>query len=234
MDELKFRRQAYEDPHNQDPEFVAQMQESAENQAFVAELKRLDTKLINALKVDVPEDLADKLILRQQLQLHHKQRRQTGFLVAMAASIAFIVGISFSLLRLGPVDLAEHALAHVYHEGVALQVDQNVDFTQVNAQLASMNNLGNAKFTEQPGKVYYTSYCDFQGVKSLHLVLQAEKGKVTLFIVPIEKRMVLDNTFADGKYQGMGFEAGDAYILLVGEDKTDLSFVKDEIKNTFI
>ncbi|QDZ90473.1 DUF3379 domain-containing protein [Shewanella decolorationis] len=234
MDELKFRRQAYEDPHNQDPEFVVQMQESAENQAFVAELKRLDTKLINALKVDVPEDLADKLILRQQLQQHHKQRRQTGFLVAMAASIAFIVGISFSLLRLGPVDLAEHALAHVYHEGVALQVDQNVDFTQVNAQLASMNNLGNAKFTEQPGKVYYTSYCDFQGVKSLHLVLQAEKGKVTLFIVPIEKRMVLDNTFADGKYQGMGFEAGDAYILLVGEDKTDLSFVKDEIKNTFI
>lgn len=234
MDELKFRRQAYEDPHNQDPEFVAQMQESAENQAFVAELKRLDTKLINALKVDVPEDLADKLILRQQLQQHHKQRRQTGFLVAMAASIAFIVGISFSLLRLGPVDLAEHALAHVYHEGVALQVDQNVNFTQVNAQLASMNNLGNAKFTEQPGKVYYTSYCDFQGVKSLHLVLQAEKGKVTLFIVPIEKRMVLDNTFADGKYQGMGFEAGDAYILLVGEDKTDLSFVKDEIKNTFI
>ncbi|MDH0448087.1 DUF3379 domain-containing protein [Shewanella bicestrii] len=234
MDELKFRRQAYEDPHNQDPEFVAQMQENAEYQAFVAELKGLDAKITHALKVDVPEDLADKLILRQQLQQHHKQRRQTGFLVAMAASIAFIVGISFSLLRLGPVDLAEHALAHVYHEGVALQVDQNVNFSQVNAQLASMNNLGNAKFTEQPGKVYYTSYCDFQGVKSLHLVLQAEKGKVTLFIVPIEKRMVLDNTFADGKYQGMGFEAGDAYILLVGEDQTDLSFVKDEIKNTFI
>jgi len=234
MDELKFRRQAYEDPHNQDPEFVAQMQENAEYLAFVAELKGLDAKITHELKVDVPEDLADKLILRQQLQQHHKQRRQTGFLVAMAASIAFIVGISFSLLRLGPVDLAEHALAHVYHEGVALQVDQNVNFSQVNAQLASMNNLGNAKFTEQPGKVYYTSYCDFQGVKSLHLVLQAEKGKVTLFIVPIEKRMVLDNTFADGKYQGMGFEAGDAYILLVGEDQTDLSFVKDEIKNTFI
>ncbi|MEJ6522304.1 DUF3379 domain-containing protein [Shewanella mangrovisoli] len=234
MDELKFRRQAYEDPHNQDPEFVAQMQENAEYQAFVAELKGLDAKITHALKVDVPEDLADKLILRQQLQQHHKQRRQTGFLVAMAASIAFIVGISFSLLRLGPVDLAEHALAHVYHEGVALQVDQNVNFSQVNAQLASLKHLEHAKFTGQPGKVYYTSYCDFQGVKSLHLVLQAEKGKVTLFIVPIEKRMVLDNTFADGKYQGMGFEAGDAYILLVGEDHTDLSFVKDEIKNTFI
>lgn len=234
MDELKFRRQAYEDPHNQDPEFLEQMRAKPEHQALVSELKRFDAKLNQALKVEVPEDLADKLILRQQLQQHHKQRRQTGFLVAMAASIAFIVGISFSLLRLGPVDLAEHALAHVYHEGVALQVDQNVNFSQVNVQLASMKNLQNAKFIEQPGKVYYTSYCDFQGVKSLHLVLQAEKGKVTLFIVPIEKRMVLDNTFADGKYKGMGFETRDAYILLIGEDQADLSFVKDEIKNTFI
>jgi hypothetical protein len=28
--------------------------------------------------------------------------------------------------------------------------------------------------------------------------------------------------------------AADAFILLIGEDKADLSYVKDEIKNTFI
>ncbi|MGI2094902.1 DUF3379 domain-containing protein [Shewanella oncorhynchi] len=234
MDELKFRRQAYEDPHNQDLEFHQQMQEKGEYQALVNELKNLDAKLTSALKVDVPEDLADKLILRQQLQQHHKQRRQTGFLVAMAASIAFVIGVSFSLLRLGPVDLAEHALAHVYHEDMALHLDQNVSFSQVNAQLTSLKNLGHAKFIEQPGKVYFTSYCDFQGVKSLHLVLQGEQGKVTLFIVPLEKRMVLNQTFADTKYQGMGFETADAFILLVAEDQADLRFVKEEIQNTFI
>lgn len=234
MDELKFRRQAYEDPHNQDLEFLQQMQEKGEYQALVNELKNLDAKLTSALKVDVPEDLADKLILRQQLQQHHKQRRQTGFLVAMAASIAFVIGVSFSLLRLGPVDLAEHALAHVYHEDMALHLDQNVSFSQVNAQLTSLKNLGHAKFIEQPGKVYFTSYCDFQGVKSLHLVLQGEQGKVTLFIVPLEKRMVLNQTFADTKYQGMGFETADAFILLVAEDQADLRFVKEEIQNTFI
>lgn len=234
MDELKFRRQAYEDPHNQDLEFLQQMQEKTEYQALVSELKNLDAKLTSALKVDVPEDLADKLILRQQLQQHHKQRRQTGFLVAMAASIAFVIGVSFSLLRLGPVDLAEHALAHVYHEDIALHLDQNVSFSQVNAQLTSLKNLGHAKFIEQPGKVYFTSYCDFQGVKSLHLVLQGEQGKVTLFIVPLEKRMVLNQTFADTKYQGMGFETADAFILLVAEDQADLRFVKEEIQNTFI
>lgn len=79
MDELKFRRQAYEDPHNQDADFLAQINAKSENQALINELKNLDAKLSNALKVDVAEDLADKLILRQQLQQHHKQRRQTFF-----------------------------------------------------------------------------------------------------------------------------------------------------------
>lgn len=234
MDELKFRRQAYEDPHNQDPEFLQQINAKPENQALVNELKSLDAKLSNALKIDVADDLADKLMLRQQLQHYHKQRRQTGFLIAMAASVAFVVGVSFSLLRLGPVDLAEHALAHVYHEEMALQVDQNVNVSQVNTQLTSLKNIGNAQFTQQLGKVYFTAYCDFQGVKSLHLVMQGEREKVTLFIVPLEKRMVLERTFADNKYQGMGFETARAFILLVGENQADLRFVKDEIKNTFI
>ena len=34
MDELKFRRQAYEDPHNQDPEFLEQMRAKPEHQAL--------------------------------------------------------------------------------------------------------------------------------------------------------------------------------------------------------
>ncbi len=39
MDELKFRRQAFEDPHNQDPEFLAQMRQKSEHLALVNELK---------------------------------------------------------------------------------------------------------------------------------------------------------------------------------------------------
>ncbi|MCH1930767.1 DUF3379 domain-containing protein [Shewanella sp. A25] len=234
MDELNFRRQAFENPHNQEPDFLIQAQGKAENQQLISDLKRLDAKLNSALKVEVPEDLADKLILRQQLHQHHKLRRQSIFLMAMAASIAFVFGVSFSLWRMGPVDLAEHALAHVYHESAALQLDQNVSFNQVNAELASMKMLKTSHFIEQPGKVFYTSFCDFQGVRSLHLVLEGQKGKVTVFIVPVEKRMVLEQSFADGKYHGLGFEIDQAFMLLVAEDQTDLMTVKDEINNTFI
>lgn len=45
MDELKFRREAYENPNRQDDEFLASMHESSERTAFVNDLKLLDKKL---------------------------------------------------------------------------------------------------------------------------------------------------------------------------------------------
>ncbi|GIU44384.1 hypothetical protein TUM4438_15450 [Shewanella sairae] len=234
MDELKFRRQAYSEPNNQDPDFLAAAKESAEHEAFLTVLKKLDSKIEGALKVDVPDDLAAKLLLRQQLQQHHSQRRKTGFAFALVASVAFLAGMTFTLLRMAPVDLSQHALAHVYHEDRALRIDQDVQYQDVNFQLASLTGGQNMKFTQQPGKVFYSKYCDFQGVQSLHLVMQGEHSKVTLFIVPLEDRLVLEEAFADNKYKGMGFETDNAYMLLIGEQSQDLNFVKNEIKQTFI
>ncbi|NRD74384.1 DUF3379 domain-containing protein [Shewanella sp. VB17] len=234
MDELTFRRQAYEDPNCQDADFLAEMNDSPEQAAFVKDLKKLDNKLARALTISVPEDLAAKLLLNQQLHQHQSQRKRSGFTLALVASVAFIAGISFTLLRMAPVDLGQHALAHVYHETQALKADNHVDFSDVNVQLASLGTLGDAQFTQQPGKVYYSTLCDFQGVQSLHLVMQGEHSKVTLFIVPIEHRMVLEAAFADNQYKGSGFVTDNAYMLLVGETSEDINFAKKEIGQTFI
>ncbi|MCL1068655.1 DUF3379 domain-containing protein [Shewanella olleyana] len=234
MDDLKFRRHAYGDPNSQDEEFLEQIAASESDAKLVNDLKSLDSKLTSALNIDVPDDLADKLILRQQLTQHQQQKKHTRYLMAMAASVALVIGLSFSMLRFTPVDLTEHALAHVYHEPKAMNVDQNVGFEDVNFKLAGIGGLEKAKFIQQPGKVYYTSYCDFQGVKSLHLVMAGEHGKVTLFIIPAENRMVTEESFADQNYQGLGFQTAETFMLLVGEQNADLQFVKNEIEQTFI
>ncbi|MDP5145953.1 DUF3379 domain-containing protein [Shewanella sp. ULN5] len=235
MDDLQFRRQAYGDPNNQSDDFLQHMASHPDEAKLVKELKALDTQLTQALNIAVPDDLAEKLLLRQQLNQHHQTQKRTRYLMAMAASIAFIVGVSFSMLRFTPIDLSEHALAHVYHETKALQIEQDIGFNDVNFKLASMSGLQQSKFIQQPGRVFYTAYCDFQGVKSLHLVMQDENGqKVTLFIVPAEERLKLDTAFADAKYKGQGFQSADAYMLLVGEQKADLNYVKREIEQTFI
>ncbi|MDO6617712.1 MULTISPECIES: DUF3379 domain-containing protein [unclassified Shewanella] len=234
MDDLQFRRHAYDDPNSQDEDFLAQIAASESDAKLVSELKTLDSKLTHALNIDVPNDLADKLLLRQQLNKHQEQKKHTRYLMAMAASVALVIGLSFSMLKFAPVDLAEHALAHVYHEPKSMLVDQNVGFEDVNFKLAGIGGLENAKFIQQPGKVFYTSYCDFQGVKSLHLVMEGKDGKVTLFIVPAENRMVTEEAFADQHYQGLGFQTAGAFMMLVAEQDTDLQFVKSEIEQTFI
>ncbi|MGX9462618.1 DUF3379 domain-containing protein [Shewanella sp. A14] len=235
MDDLQFRRHAYGDPNNQSDEFLAHLAENEDDAHFVKDLKAFDHKLTQALKINVPDDLADKLILRQQLNQHQKSKKNTRYLMAMAASIAFVVGISFSLLRFTPINLGENSLAHVRHETKALIIEQDIGFNDVNFKLASLEGLRDSKFIQQPGRVFYTSYCDFQGVKSLHLVMADENGnKVTLFIVPIESRMVLEEAFADNQYKGQSFQTADAYMVLVGEPTSDLDFVKKEVENTFI
>ncbi|WP_345855476.1 DUF3379 domain-containing protein [Shewanella algae] len=234
MDELKFRRQAYGDPNNQNPEFLEALSQSEDNQAFVAELKALDGKISQALRIPVAEDLSEKLLLKQQLAVHHAQRRRTGWMLAMAASVAFVAGVSFSLWRQGPVDLGQHALAHVRHETIAMTSDADISYQAVNAKLASLKGLGSARFNSQPGRVFYSTFCDFQGIESIHLVLAGEQGKVTVFIVPPEHRVMLAEAFADSEYRGEAIKTDSAYLVLVAEYPQDLDAVKEEIKQSFI
>ena len=234
MDDLEFRRKVFSDPNSQDPDFLNAVNEDQGRQNTLNDLKAFDDKIFNALNVDVPDRLAENLILRQELKQHHADKRKTGFMIAMAASVAFVAGIAFTLLRNAPVDLAEHAIAHVYHEDQAMFADQSIGFDQVNKQLVSLVNMKGAHFTQQPGEVYYSTYCDFQGVRSLHMVMQGKGGKVTLFIVPEEKRMQVEKSFADKNYKGMTFKKDGAYMVLVGEDKADLNYVKKELEGTFI
>ncbi|WP_372870700.1 DUF3379 domain-containing protein [Shewanella sp.] len=234
MDELEFRRRAYGEPQSQDPDFLKAIGEAEGRDTFVNELKSLDRRLEKVMKVDVPEELADKLLLRQQLVQHHQSRRRTTFLIALAASIAFAFGLSFSFLRLGPVDLGEHALAHVYHEAKALKSEANVALGDLNASLVSIRGLEQAHFNSTPGRVVYKAYCDFQGVPSLHLVLEGAEGKVTLFIVPLEQRMQLDEQFADNHYHGLGFKTEEAFMLLVGEQASAVQAAEKAIRQSFI
>lgn len=234
MDDLTFRRHAYGEPNSQDEDFLRHIIDHPNDGLLVSELKSLDKELVKALSIEVPDDLAAKILLRQQLNSHQERRKNTGYLMAMAASIAFVVGVSFSLLTLTPVNLSANALAHVYHEPKALAMDQNLGFEDVNFKLAGLTGMKQAKFVQQPGKIYFTTYCDFQGVQGLHLVMQGEHGKVTVFIIPVEKRMVLEEAFADNKYQGLGFQTAGSYMLLVGEQAQDLNLLKAEIEHTFI
>ncbi len=65
MDDLEFRRRILADPNDNSAEMIEAKNSSLVNRKLSDELQQLDTKLEKALKVDVPDDLVDRILFHQ-------------------------------------------------------------------------------------------------------------------------------------------------------------------------
>jgi hypothetical protein len=230
MDELEFRRTLYADPNSSDPEVKRAIDDCPKKYEFYKELKQLDKNMAKASQVAVPSDLVHKLMLRQTMQSHKTHKKRNRLQLAMAASIAFVVGVSFTMWQQqNLLDLSEQAIAHVYHEGsYALDANENISLQQVNAKLAKFGG----EMTKNIGQVYYANFCDFEDVRSLHMVIQGEEGKVSVFVIPHN-----DQHQGQGSAQGRGYnsqatDVRQASIIVVGEEGHNIEKIKTQLTKT--
>lgn len=64
MDELEFRRRLFADPNDKD--VIAQADTDPAKQRLVKEMQDFDATLHSALDISVPDDLAQKILAKQQ------------------------------------------------------------------------------------------------------------------------------------------------------------------------
>jgi len=231
MDDLEFRRRLYADPADDDIAILEAIQSDANRAKFAEELKHIDAVLDSTLKVDVPEGLAERLLLRQTMDVHQRQKKTMRSYMALAASVAFIAGVSLTMLRTPDAQLSQHVLAHVYHEidTVVGDVDEQVALNQVNAKLASYG----AQMSNVSEHIYYANHCDFDGKRSLHMVIGGEQGKVTVFLVPnVHSFEQLPASFADERFNGIMQTRGDVGIITVAEHKEDAKRAQQQLQET--
>jgi hypothetical protein len=72
MDDLEFRRRLLADPNDNDPELIKTKNQSTTNRHFSNELQQLDLQLKQALNVDIPDNLADRILFHQSSQAQPK------------------------------------------------------------------------------------------------------------------------------------------------------------------
>jgi hypothetical protein len=230
MDELELRRRLYADPHASDEDLLKALQDDPDANAFSEELKALDQDIANALAVPIPEDLPQRLVLNQSLDAFQTQRKKSRVHLALAASIAFTFGVGLAHWQAaGPLNLEQHALAHVYHEtGAFINTSTEFSLAEVNAKLASFD----AQFEQLPSKVSYLTFCNFKGQKSLHLVLQTDNGPMTLFVVPSNNQYQAESYFSDQQYDGATYQGHKANLILLGEKGQPLTPYGDKVKST--
>lgn len=226
MDELEFRRRIYADPNTTDSDVVEAAKADNSKRDFWNEQKQLDTQLKQAAKVEVPEDLVNKLIWQQSADEFNRYKRKSRWYMALAASVAFTVGIGFTMWYHQPVSLGGQALAHMqYAETERAHTFSPVNLEMVNAKLASFG----ASFTDDIGNVEVANYCHLSTVRSLHLILDTPEGKMSVFIVPERSDIRVPAEFEDKQYRGESLTLQHASIMVVGDKHADLENMKKSV-----
>jgi len=231
MDELEFRRRVYANPDDNSDDVVNAANEDAQKQHFLSDTRALNEQIKSAVKVPVPDDLADKLIWQSTMREHATQKKRARWHIAMAASVAFVMGLTFAMWTPSKVDLGHAALAHMSHAEIEMRFASTpVSLELVNAKLESMG----AELTQDIGNVYVANYCQLDNFKALHLIVETDVGEVSLFIMPHEADTTLPNRFSDDSYTGKGFSTQQASVMIVGDKGSDLSAFSGKVRNSLI
>lgn len=190
--------------------------------AYKAEIRALDDRIRNALTIDVPElkipQLApigkdDNVV---SLPIKRGPRFTTPAWIGIAAGFALvaIIGVQFMGNRTSVDDqsLAEQVLAHVDHEPWSLEV---TDVAVSDERFNRVVNPSIGTMDRDVGLVSYAQTCIINGRAIPHLVIQGEKGPVTLLLMPDE--MVSGAVPLSGQsVDGVILPHGEGSIAIIG------------------
>ena len=231
MDDLHIRRSILADPNARDEAMNEAIKSDPAKQKFVNEIEALDEKIAQAMNVPVPDDLYNKLILRQTLASHQQQKSKTRVRLAMAASVAFVLGLTVNFMMFSSTykNLGDYAIAHVDHEASHFSNadEANVTLASLNDKMASFKGSFNSTF----GTLIFADYCRFDGSKSLHLVFQGESSPVNVFIVPNDEDIEFNAKFANDRFEGRSLNFNHSNVIVVGDKKEPIQQWQERINN---
>ncbi|MGJ8581850.1 MAG: DUF3379 family protein [Psychromonas sp.] len=239
MDDILFRHTAIATPNDKSEEFLERTLSNDASKNLVDESKAFDKLLKDSLKVDVPDDLADKIMLEQSFALDRDKNVSTRWHIAIAASIAFVIGLSIPLIQQTaqqpvevaqvPTDIGSVALELVKNEYfLTAKANENATLQTVNAKLA----VYGATAQEGLGEVLFVNYCSFKGTSALHMILNGEKGRVTVFVVPEQGDFKPATKFNNEHLKGMSEQMGKASVVIVGEMDEPLEMIKEKLHDS--
>lgn len=234
-DGTKMNCEQYREAIGSDPTFdggAGHLSTCTECQRYRADMLALNARIERALTLTVPEIAIPDLPQADHenvvsLPLRRRMTTPAWFAVAATVAIAAFIGLRFG----GPENydaLSEEVLAHVTHEPEALRItnvavaDQKLDKV-VPATIAVMDH--------RAGLITFAETCPINGNDVPHLVIQGQRGPVTILLLPNEKisRAIQLN---DENSHGVLLPVGDGSIAIVGSRDEDLEEIQKQVKQS--
>jgi hypothetical protein len=230
MDDILFRHTAIATPNDKNDEFLRRQCDSEKNKTLVDQAKKFDLELQSVLKVDLPNDMIDKILLEQSFAIENKKNVNHRWHLAIAASVAFLIGISLPLLNnlnYFTQNIGTVALQHVQEEYYFTEkVDENASLSTVNAKLARYGGLAK----DDLGDVLYVNHCAFDGRPGLHMIIKGEQGRITVFVVPDDVGLKNSPDFYNQRLKGITEKLGKVSLVIVGEKDEPLEKMQQKLK----
>ena len=202
---------------------------------YSAEMLALNDRIAAAMALSVPELVMPELpdIETDNVVTLSERRaisKPTWFAVAATVLIAAVVGIRMTGTGVEYGTLNEQLLAHLDHEPAALlptrtPVSDRQLTRVVPEKLATMNH--------DAGLITYAMSCRINGNDVPHLVIQGERGPITILLMPHEK--VAEASSIDGtNVQGIILPVGDGSIAIIGDRDEQLDKVKQNVLDSVL
>ncbi len=214
-----------------DPSFdggAAHLRDCAACQAYRDEMQDLEQTISHALAIEVPElrmpelpelDTANVVPLRRRIV--------TPARLAVAATVVVAALLGIRMLGTGVQydSLADEIIAHLDHEPHALVVS---DVPVSDQRLAAVVPASVASMDHSAGLITYARSCIINGRTVPHLVIQGERGPVTVLLMPEETVSAAQELQGDN-INGVLLPVGSGSIAIIGERDEPLQRIQEQI-----
>lgn len=229
MNCLEFRRMVDIDPDTRDEDFFLHKAQCESCARLAARAARFSNALNVAARVETPENLTSRVLLRQSFAESRVllSRRRA---LALAASVTIVAGLAVSatyLLR--PEDsLAQEIFDRIRQAEDTFQSKILLDSRMVADALAPVG----VDVTGEPGKITYAGRSTLRGKLSGHIVIQGEWAPCTVFLIP-EINVASEYTIRAENMKGVVVPFDGGAMVIVGAPEESLEPVVERLKTAF-
>lgn len=205
------------------------LSECAACQAYRAEIQGLEQAIGRALLLDVPELQVPELpdIDTGKVVSLHSRRFPAPAWFAAAATIVVAAFLGMRMFGIGVQyeSLAEELLAHLDHEQYALRV---TDVAVSDERLYRVVPANVAEMDHGAGLITYAQSCVINGHDVPHLVIQGERGPVTILLMP-QEMISGPQELAGENVNGVILPVGNGSIAIIGEREERLDRIEASV-----